>query len=184
MKTGFFGTLGNNSIKTLEDGRKVFYPQGPLGRRGYLVSSGDQEREIRRSVRNFYIWVIIACGLLGGILVPLFSELNTFLFFILVGIGAFFGWLAAHLYFQKHTRAMERVETANTPITHWIQMGETLSAGTLIFFTLLFLLFAIGSFWLYGEDGDPILLFTGSLFGLMLLPYGLAIWGKYRNNKD
>lgn len=69
---GYFEGLTSSSFKTTEDGRRLFFPWGVLGR-GYLVGSEDDYGRLRKQVKTYMV-----VSLLLIIVAPnLFREYNV-----------------------------------------------------------------------------------------------------------
>ena len=69
---GYFDALTSGYFRTTEDGRRLFFPWGPIGR-GYVVGTAEQFRRLRRRIRSYYvvslpltIGAVVFAGLLGG----------------------------------------------------------------------------------------------------------------------
>ena len=72
---GYFDTLASGSFKTTDDGRKLFFPLGALGR-GYTISSEKDFERLRKSVKSYLIVAlllmlgsILFMGPLGGLII-------------------------------------------------------------------------------------------------------------------
>ena len=72
---GYFDALASGSFKTTDDGRKLFFPLGALGR-GYTISSEKDFERLRKSVKIYIIvslllifGSILFVGPLGGLLI-------------------------------------------------------------------------------------------------------------------
>jgi hypothetical protein len=65
---GYFDALTSGSFKTTEDGRRLFFPWGVLGK-GYSVASEQDYRRLQKQVKGYMIVslvLIIASGSFGG----------------------------------------------------------------------------------------------------------------------
>lgn len=175
---GYFEAVANNHFKSLEDGTRIFYPQGAMGRVGYIVPDSKLESVLRASLKRFYIWLIVGTGIFGGLGGPLISKIG---FVELILVAGFLGWLIIRLYFMRITRDLEKVRVANSMFSCWASMGESMSWVMLIVFTSFFLLSSIASLLLYQSMPDIKLLAIGIFFALCLIPYGIAILHKIRN---
>lgn len=178
MKTGYFETLANNSIKCLDDGTKIFFPQGPMGRRGYLIPSNELELKLRKSLTFFYLFLIIGCGMLGGLAGPSFPKMSFSSFLVFCAVAGLLGWAAPYLYFWRFIRHMKVTQIKNSPVTHWKKMSDTMGWGLLLTLTSICLLFSLVSLLIYAKSSEPICLLSGIMFGAFLIPYTLAIRQK------
>jgi hypothetical protein len=59
---GFFNALTSSGFKTGQDGRKLFFPWGVLGR-GYIIDSEPSYERLRRQVKA---WMIVSLVLIIG----------------------------------------------------------------------------------------------------------------------
>jgi hypothetical protein len=55
---GYFEGLTSSSFKTTEDGRKLFFPWGPLGR-GYVVPSDEEVRRLQGHIKAYHIVTLV-----------------------------------------------------------------------------------------------------------------------------
>jgi hypothetical protein len=106
---GFLHAWMNGHFHTLDDGRRVFYPQGPLGRRGYEVASTEQELILRINVRGCQR--LISVLLLIGTFAIIFSmrSLESWLLLPIVVGGWLATWALAKAYYWSFTRTMQSV---------------------------------------------------------------------------
>ncbi len=56
---GYFDGLTSGSFKTAQDGRRLFYPWGYLGR-GYVLASEQDADRLRRQLKIYYIVMLAA----------------------------------------------------------------------------------------------------------------------------
>ena len=84
---GYFDGLTSGSFKTAEDGRKLFFPWGVLGR-GYVLASEQDDARLRRQLK-VYMMVSLALIIFTG---PLAGNLATL---ALAGplVGFHFVWM-------------------------------------------------------------------------------------------
>lgn len=110
MKGKSIATSLDFHFKTLNDGTKIFYPQGRFGCQGYYISSPELEPKLRQSIRRFYnqqtIWSCAFGGALGSVVMA-FVVINLWGFILIISLCSFLGWLHAPLYFAKFTKQME-----------------------------------------------------------------------------
>jgi multisubunit Na+/H+ antiporter MnhG subunit len=59
---GYFDALTSGYFKTAEDGRKLFFPWGVLGR-GYVISSQSDYERLHRQVK---VYTVVSLGLIIG----------------------------------------------------------------------------------------------------------------------
>jgi hypothetical protein len=70
---GYFDALTSSAFKTTDDGRKLFFPWGTLGR-GYVLGSDEDDSRLRGQIKIFTIaalGLIIASGTLQSYLVSI-----------------------------------------------------------------------------------------------------------------
>jgi hypothetical protein len=115
----------NTHFRQLDDGRLIFYPVGALGRRGFIVTTAEQEASLRRRVREWGVGAnVLALGLLFAFLMDRFAN-HTWLYVAgIIGYGILV-WGSGHAMAWPITRHMERGDIANSPIEHWRALGRT-----------------------------------------------------------
>jgi hypothetical protein len=59
---GYFDGLTSGSFKTAQDGRRLFFPWGYLGR-GYVLASDQDADRLRRQLKTYYIVMLV--GIVG-----------------------------------------------------------------------------------------------------------------------
>lgn len=168
----------NFHFKTLEDGTKIFYPQGALGRRGYYVPSPELESKLRQDLRRLLRRQMLWTGALGGYLGAL-AMFHIWMFISIILFWVSLEWLQAHLHFAKYTKEMEPAHIANSPIAHWSQWGESAHPAILIGYMMLWLVLIGGCLWLYIRTNLLQMLLCIVLFVLMLVPSAIAIYSKW-----
>jgi len=182
MKLGYFNTLENNHIRTLENGVKIFYPQGAIGR-GYFISSPELELILRARIRKYYVGLIVLGGLVGGLVGGFGTRFVHHLFFetyaLVIVTAGFIGYLAPRLYYSPQTRRMERSLQRHSLMAAWTSASRTLHPALLIGLFFVTLLFAVAGFWLYSLRHDSKMLLSGGFFSLLLIPYCIMIWKRF-----
>jgi hypothetical protein len=58
-RTGYFDALISGYFKTAQDGRKLFYPWGAMGR-GYAIPSDEDYERLRRRIKIYQIGSLLA----------------------------------------------------------------------------------------------------------------------------
>ena len=61
---GYLDAVASRAVKRTDDGRRLFFPWGPLGR-GYVVPSEEDFDRLRRNVKTY----LLICLLLGPVAV-------------------------------------------------------------------------------------------------------------------
>jgi hypothetical protein len=56
---GYFEALTSSSFKTTPDGRRLFFPWGPLGR-GYVIASEQDYERLRQQIKTFLVVGLVA----------------------------------------------------------------------------------------------------------------------------
>ena len=175
MNLGYFDTISNCHIKILSDGSKLFFPQGALGRKGYVISSSELETLLRKEIRRYYIGIIVASGVLGGSVGPLASSLGLPSFIgLLLALGVL-GWIVTRIYFGRYTSKMAPAVGSNSTFLHWRNMSESLHPVLFWSLLLICLLIVIGGLLLYRVTHDPKTLVCSAIFALILIPYCMAV---------
>ncbi|MDA9496311.1 hypothetical protein [Bradyrhizobium sp. CCBAU 11357] len=84
---GYFERLASSSFKTTEDGRRLFFPWGVLGR-GYVLASEDDYRLLRTQVKAYTV-ITFACMLVSS----LFQAYAFVAAVVIVLIGWYLAWM-------------------------------------------------------------------------------------------
>lgn len=63
---GYFDGLTSGSFKTAQDGRRLFFPWGYLGR-GYVLASDQEAERLRRQVKAYYVVMLVAIVATSGV---------------------------------------------------------------------------------------------------------------------
>ncbi len=179
---GYFEAMTDMHFRTLDDGRRVFYPQGVFGRRGYIVESGRLEKRLRRRAWTDSIATILSAAFLGSAYGAFFRNYGLTGLVLLIATGAVASWLAAKLAYWPLIRQLERSHIANSPIACWRRLGQLAHPAWLIFgVSLLAALSALG-FFLYAHEGLTIGIVMGLYLIPFTIPYGIALrsWWRHR----
>jgi predicted membrane protein len=81
---GYFDALASTSFKTAEDGRRLFFLWGPLGR-GYVIPSEEQFERLYRQVKIFSIVstpLIVAAVLWKGLFWALLAAAGLMIWYV------------------------------------------------------------------------------------------------------
>jgi hypothetical protein len=62
---GYFDGLTSGSFKTTQDGRRLFFPWGYVGR-GYVLASNSDAERLRRQLKIYYIVMLVAIVATSG----------------------------------------------------------------------------------------------------------------------
>jgi hypothetical protein len=183
---GFLHAWMNGHFHTLDDGRRVFYPQGPLGRRGYEVASTEQELILRINVRGCQR--LISVLLLIGTFAIIFSmmSLESWLLLRIVVGGWLATWALAKAYYWSFTRTMQSVCVPNSPIAYARSMGRTVHPALLIWQVAFAVAVSGGSFIMAYRGHDPFRLVLGLLIIVGLTPNVIALctwWRTWASTK-
>ncbi len=108
MSSDYYERMIKNHIKIQKDGRKVFFPQGPLGLRGYIIDSDEIEKELRKAIITLTNIIMVCCGPIGLLSATLFKHLALFSVLVFIGGLVIATWLLVHLYFYRFTKRMKR----------------------------------------------------------------------------
>lgn len=174
-RSGFLHAGISGYFRTLEDGERIFYPQGVFGRRGFAVASTDQELILRTNIRGFH-------RISNGIVIVLILAFSGFLStwtswpLLLIVIGSLPGlWLLARAYFRRFTRTMDPVAIPNSPMACWRSMGETINPMLLIGQTVFICALSGASLYRAYQSHDPILWLLGVIVATATAPYVIAL---------
>lgn len=86
MSEAYLDAITSSYFKTRDDGTKVFYPQGAIGRVGYIVSSPELEDLLRQRAKRFFVGSMLGGPLLGGCLGELANNLQLIPVVVLVAM--------------------------------------------------------------------------------------------------
>jgi hypothetical protein len=175
-RAGFLHAWISGHFQTLENGERVFYPQGAFGRHGFALASPEQELILRTNIRGFQ-------RLYGGILIALILIFSGYLStqtswpVLLIVIGSWPAlWLLAKVYFWSFTRTMESIDIPNSPMAHFRSMGRTVNPTMLIGQTVFVLAISGASLYSAYQNRDPIRLLLGMFVATAIVPYMVALW--------
>ena len=186
MNEAYLDAITNSYFKTRDDGTKLFYPQGMLGRLGYVVPSPELEELLRTRVKRFFIGSMLGGTLLGVCLGDLASSFQISVFFFVAMLPVIFGplaWLGAKGFFWQFTRQMTAVHEANSFKRSWLAVVQTLHpcfAGLMATVCFLNVVASIVSF---RSSGEPKLLLFSAIFAVLFVPWMLAIWILVRSRR-
>lgn len=129
-RRGAVATRVNGHFLQLKGGSQIFYPQGELGRRGYVVSSKEQEEQLRKRAKLLHIAMLYVKLLLAIGVGLAFSAYTLRAEWWKMGI-TFLGlaaieWTVQQAVFRRLTRDMTISRTRNTTIAHWRARAQTM----------------------------------------------------------
>ena len=180
MSEEYLDAISNSYFKTRDDGTKIFYPQGMLGRLGYIVPSPELEELLRTRAKRFFVRSMLGGTLLGGCLGELASGLqlipSVFFIAILLVILCPLAWLGAKGFFWQFTRQMTAVHEANSFKRSWLEVVQSLHPWFVGLMATVCLLVVVASLVIYGSSGEHKLLFLAAAFTVLFVPWMLAIW--------
>ncbi|MBE0636331.1 hypothetical protein IH601_10085 [Candidatus Bipolaricaulota bacterium] len=175
-RAGFIHAWISGHFQTLEDGERLFYPQGAFGCRGFAVSSTEQELILRTNVRGFQrIYSVALMILILSFSGSLLTRTSWQMIPIVIGSWPIF-WLFAEAYFWSFTRTMEPVNVPNSPMAHFRSMGRTVNPSLLIGQTVFVLAITGASLYSAYQNRDPIRLLLGIFVATAIVPYVVALW--------
>lgn len=185
-RSGYFEATADSCFRTLEDGRRVFYPHGPFGRRGYVVQRRRDEDALRERVKAEFVLMAIASPFLAGLYGSFLRDTDVGpLLLMLAGLYVA-NWIATELLCWPLTRRLERADVPNSPIAAWRRMGRTVHPGWLILGVGFLLSMSAAGFLLCVLERQPSGLLIGCLCILGASPYGVAIhaWWRRRTGEE
>lgn len=180
------GSVVNAHFRVLEDGRKIFYPLGIFGRRGFVVSSTEQESLLRvraHGVRRAG-GLFILLNFLGLIAIGILFDLSQrFALWLYCGyVLALLAGLCMHLThrFRSITNMMRSFSVRNSPIVYWRSEGQDLTRFQLVLRGVTIVGTAGGAITLAMYLGRPSWLVYGSYMALWSIPYLFMAQGWLR----
>ena len=174
-------------FRTLEDGTKIFYPQGAFGHRGYIVDSNRSEETLLRRVKSLHAVMILVMPLLASAYGAFLRDTGLLRFALVIVCSSVAWWLIARLGFWPQTRRLKRSGVSNSPIACWNRMGErTHPVWLVLAVSCVAALSAVG-FVLFATELNPVGIAIGLTMPLAGFPYLVAIWrllaiGRGRRN--
>ena len=136
---GYFDALTSSSFKAGQDGRKLFFPWGVLGR-GYIIDSDQRYDELRRLIKGYTIISLVS--VIGSS-----SLLGTVASFVVVGllIGFYSIWM---LYLLRDLRPSDerlslRESTTSQAKAHNLVVLWLLEIGALAFVVAGIVIFVV-----------------------------------------
>jgi hypothetical protein len=184
--SGYFESAADTCFRTLDDGRRVFYPHGPFGRRGYVIEKRRDEDALRERVKAELVLTAIASPFLAGLYGSFLRDMGVLHFLLLMAGLYVASWIATELLCWPLTRRLERAAVPNSPTAAWRRMGRTVHPGWVILGAGFLLAISAAGFLLYACERQA----TGLLIGFACLlgasPYGIAIraWWRQRAGEE
>ena len=187
MNEAYLNAITNSYFKTRNDGTKIFYPQGALGRLGYIVPSPELEELLRTRAKRFFVGSVLGGTLLGVCLGELASSLqlmpSVFFIAMLLVISCLLAWLVPKGFFWQFTRQMTAVHEANSFKRCWLEVVQTLHPWFVGLMATVCLFVVVASLVIYRSSGEHKLLFLAAAFTVLFVPWMLAIWIRVRSRK-
>ncbi len=173
---GFCEAYIDAHFRTLDSGRRAFYPFGAFGRKGFLIQAADQEARLRYRVREYRTGLALASILVGCAFGWAFRAMAEWQVLLYIAAWEPFIWIAGRVVFHRFTRRMERVDVANSPVEFWRSLGESIHAFRLIATAAMLMCGAGLVFFLYVTVSPRwTFLAIGVLVMLSVIPYGIAL---------
>ena len=175
-RRGFAHAWINGHFRPLDDGEKIFYPLGAFGRRGFAVSSIDQELALRANLRRLQrIVPRVSTGLILFLGIDPVALESWQLSLIAIASCLIF-WIVVRAYFRAFTRHMEPIDIPNSFVSTWKSVGTTVHPMLLIAHAL-FVGFLSGFTFFNAFQEQSLARFVISVvIATMLIPNGVALW--------
>ncbi|MBU1049959.1 hypothetical protein KKG90_08065 [Candidatus Bipolaricaulota bacterium] len=177
---GFLHAWINGHFQTLADGKRVFYPVGPLGRRGFEVVSTEQELILSlnvRTARRFLMGIVIAL-----MFVLVFSETAhvSWTPILAVSCSLPLQWAYSRMYFWRFTKSMEPIDTPNSFVAYARSMAVTVNPALLLWQTMTIVVMIGAALYLAYRDQDLSRLVLAVFLMAGLTPNVIAFWSWTR----
>jgi hypothetical protein len=167
---GYFDALAAASFKTAQDGRRLFFPWGVLGR-GYVIESEQDSKRLEREIKIFMIVsliVVVGLGSLG-------SYLQSFVIAaLLMGLYAVRAWYLIRRLQRPDERLSLKESSALQARAHSATSLWLLEIGSLALVGGSILMFFVA-------PGDRLIPFAGIvLFGACAAKFALQLVQRNR----
>lgn len=167
---GYFDGLTSGNFKTAEDGRRLFFPWGYLGR-GYVLASEQDGERMRRQLKMYYLVLLLA---IVGV-----SSAHAFILSAAVaGLGIVFYTIWARRQVAGLQPAGETLSYRESSASQ----ARAFGARSLWVLEIVSLLFVAGGILIYVTDpaSRPMALLTLIFFGCCAaaIGYMLVIRGR------
>ena len=162
---GYFDGLTSGSFKTAQDGRRLFFPWGYLGR-GYVLASDDEAERLRRQLKTYYIVMLV--GILGT------SGFHAFITSAVVaGVCIVFYTIWAHRQVAKLEPAGEAMSFRDSSTLQ----ARAFGARALWLLEICSLLFVAGGIFMYVADpaNRAVAMLTTIFFGCCAAAIGYML---------
>jgi len=164
-------------FRTLDDGRKAFYPHGMYGLSGYIAPPEAEARLLARA-KGLHLFVCVACIWIALAVGSWIGELDATGLLALIGALAAASWLAASVVFWPLTRRLGRVAVRNTPLAHWRALGSRAHPAYLALCLGLSAVLATRGLLIWRLEHDPKgLVIAGVITAIGLVPHAFAAQG-------
>ncbi len=162
---GYFDGLTSGSFKTAQNGQKLFFPWGYLGR-GYVLASEQDFERMRRQVKTYYVVMLVAIVATSG----------THAFMLSAAVAA----LAIVFYAVWARRQVARLQPAGEAMSFRessTSQARAFGPRALWLLEVCSLLFVAGGIFMYAADPANRLmaLFTVIFFGCCATAIGYML---------
>lgn len=183
-RSGYHESVADSCFQTLDDGKRVFYPHGAFGRRGYVIEKRRDEDALRRRVKNELVLMSVVSPFLAGFYGSFLRDAGVVrLLLLLTGLYVA-SWIVTELLCWPLTRRLERADVPNSPIAAWRRMRRSMHPGWLIVGSVLFLCLSVAGFLLRAIEGQAAGLLIGFLSILCAVPYLIALRSWWRTRME
>jgi Na+/H+ antiporter NhaB len=163
---GYFDALTSSSFKTTEDGRRLFFPWGTMGR-GYRVESEEQFQRLQRQVKT-YLMVSLPLSIAAVVLL----DVAVTIVVVAVVMAAYAAWAGVQC--RQLTKSADRLtfneSVANQAREHSIVVLWLLMIGALALVAGgVFILVVEPDKWLLGLVSIAFFGFAAFMVGRMLV---------------
>jgi hypothetical protein len=169
---GYFDGLTSGSFKTAQDGRRLFFPWGYLGR-GYVLASEPDAERLRRQVKLYYVVTLVA--IVGT------SGLHAFLTSAAVA-GACIVFYA--LWARRQVAGLQPAGEAMSFRESSVSQAREFGARALWLLEICSLLFVAGGIFMYVSDpaNRRVALLTFIFFGCCAVAIGYMLFIRGRTS--
>ncbi|MEX0643656.1 MAG: hypothetical protein WD468_13210 [Pirellulales bacterium] len=187
----YFSYIAEQSFKTDEEGRRLFYIGTPFSR-PYVIADESMEQRLQRKM-TWYHRLTLGPAIVGMALGAsflrrpwLFLFERPWLLFIVLVVAVSAAWVLLRVIFYKELRTMPRAAARVSLRTFYGSMAQKHSRKGLLLGLFASLLFVATGIWmsLYDNSTRPIGVTIAAFFGIVAAAWAYTLWLKETGGND